>query len=206
MSTDCRDTTEASEGQDELKEWAGERERAFQALNEARQRYVEVLNARPAEEVEDYELKSLDGPVRLSDLFGDHDELLVVHNMGASCPYCTLWADGFNGFVDHLNDRAAFVVASPDNPEAQRRFAEKRGWEFSMVSAGDSDFTVDMGYEDRDEGMVRPGVSAFRRTPSGDIERIATDQFGPGDLYCSMWHLIDLLDGDAYDWSPKFPG
>lgn len=203
MSTDCCDTTKTAEGGEKWKEWIEERERAFQQMNEARKRYTEVLNSRPAEKVEDYELKLLDGTVRLSELFGDHDELLVVHNMGASCPYCTLWADGFNGFVEHLRDRTAFVVASPDTPESQRRFAKKRGWEFSMVSTKDSDFSVDMGFEDRDEGVVRPGVSAFQRTPSGEIERIAADRFGPGDLYCSLWHLIDLLDGDAYDWGPK---
>ena len=40
-------------------------------------------------------------------------DLIVIHNMGASCPYCTLWADGFNGIYDHLADRAAFVALQP---------------------------------------------------------------------------------------------
>src|SRR5262249_27031844 len=71
------------------------------------------------EEVKDYELQSADGAVKLSQLFGGKDTLFVVHNMGASCPNCTMWADGFNGVFDHLRDRAAFVVASPDTPEQQ---------------------------------------------------------------------------------------
>jgi len=53
--------------------------------------------------------------------------------MGRSCPYCTMWADGFNGVLDHLEDRAAFALVSPDTPLAQRKFAGSRGWKFKMV-------------------------------------------------------------------------
>ena len=40
--------------------------------------------------------------------------------MGRGCSYCTLWADGFNGLRHHFEDRAAFVVVSPDTPEQQK--------------------------------------------------------------------------------------
>src|SRR6516164_9513796 len=60
--------------------------------------------------------------------------------MGASCPYCTLWADGFNGLLPHIENRAAFVVASPDDPQAQEKFKASRGWRFPMVSHRDSTF------------------------------------------------------------------
>ncbi|MGI9388028.1 MAG: DUF899 family protein, partial [Methyloligellaceae bacterium] len=43
--------------------------------------------------VDDYVFSKVDGTVRLSELFGNKDDLFVIHNMGASCPYCTLWAD-----------------------------------------------------------------------------------------------------------------
>ena len=75
------------------------------------------------QEVEDYVFASPDGDIRLSELFGEHDALFVIHNMGAGCVYCTLWADGFNGIIDHLENRAAFVLTSPDAPDAQRKFA-----------------------------------------------------------------------------------
>jgi len=66
----------------------------------------------------------------LAGLFGRKDDLVVIHNMGSSCPYCTLWADGFNGLYDHLANRAAFALSSPDAPAAQKRFAEgPRDWE-----------------------------------------------------------------------------
>ena len=49
------------------------------------------------EVVQDYVLDGWDGPVRLSELFGDKRDLILIHNMGKGCPSCTMWADGFNG-------------------------------------------------------------------------------------------------------------
>ena len=45
--------------------------------------------------IADYTFATADGPVRLSQLFGDKDTLFVIHNMGRTCPNCTMWADGF---------------------------------------------------------------------------------------------------------------
>ena len=87
-------------------------------VGELRQKLTTLKREVAREEVEDHELKGPGGaPVKLSELFGDKRDMLVVHNMGKSCPYCTLWADGLNGLVDHLEDRAAFVVVSPDSPK-----------------------------------------------------------------------------------------
>src|SRR5205823_3815227 len=80
------------------------------------------------EQVEDYRFATTDGPVPLSALFGGKEYLFVIHNMGKSCPSCTMWADGFNGVLPHLESRATFVVSSPDDPETQRAFARERGW------------------------------------------------------------------------------
>src|SRR6185312_8327527 len=78
------------------------------------------------QEVPDYDFSTGAGTARLSELFGDKDSLFVVHNMGAGCPYCTLWADGFNGVLPHLENRAAFVVTSPDAPATQEKFKAGR--------------------------------------------------------------------------------
>jgi predicted dithiol-disulfide oxidoreductase (DUF899 family) len=166
-------------------------------LSEARRR-------RPQEPVRDYVLLGADGvPVSLSSLFGDKKDLIVVHNMGRGCAYCTLWADGFNGVVPHLEDRAAFVVVSPDEPGVQAAFADSRGWRFRMASAAGSDFTRDMGYEDT-PGDYMPGFSAFRRLADGTIVRTGRDFFGPGDDYCSPWRLFDTLDGGVGEWEPRY--
>ena len=126
--------------------------------------------------------------------------------MGKSCPYCTLWADGFNGVAGHLEDRAGFVVVSPDAPEDQQAFAKSRGWTFRMLSAKESSFTDDMGYMAEYEGKPwpQPGYSTFRKNEDGQVQRVAHAPFGPGDPYCGVWHLFELLDGGTGEWQPKF--
>jgi predicted dithiol-disulfide oxidoreductase (DUF899 family) len=135
-------------------------------------------------------------------MFDLHDELIVIHNMGKDCPYCTLWADGFNGIVHHLENRAGFAVVSPDRPEIMKEFALKRGWKFKIYSGKGSGFIKDLGFED-EKGDYWPGVSVFIKE-NGRIYRVARDFFGPHDNYCSAWHLFDLLPRGAADWRPKF--
>lgn len=148
----------------------------------------------------DYRLETANGSVTLSELMGDRDELIVIHNMGKGCSYCTLWADGFNGFRKPLEDRAAFVVVSPDDTTTQAEFAASRGWNFRMASDQDKSFTKDMGYLD-DDGNWHPGVSGFARQPDGSIARTGRDYLGPFDTYCSVWHLFGLLP--EQEWHPK---
>lgn len=176
---------------------------------EIRARQEEMITLRreqPPEPVEDFVLGGPGGErAPLSSLFGDKSDLIVVHNMGSSCPYCTLWADGFNGVARHLENRAAFVVVSPDTPDEQQTFAASRGWGFRMLSNGDSGFTEAMGYQGEKDGKrwVYPGFSTFRKRDDGSIVRIANAPFGPGDPYCGAWHLFDLLEGGVGDWRPK---
>ena len=99
-------------------------------ITELRQKIRDIQAAAEPEIVPDHAFATPDGTTHLSDLFGSKDALFVIHNMGVSCPYCTLWADGFNGIYAHVADRAAFVVCSPDT---QSRFAAGRGWRFPMV-------------------------------------------------------------------------
>ena len=97
------------------------------------------------EPVEDYQFETADGPKKLSELFGDKDSLIVIHNMGTTCSYCTLWADGYSGLYDHLNNAAAFWVISPDDPKQQAQFAKARNWRFPMASLNGNGFAADMG-------------------------------------------------------------
>jgi predicted dithiol-disulfide oxidoreductase (DUF899 family) len=167
----------------------------------------ELRRQMPPEEIVNYQfLGDENQPIYLSELFGDKDDLIIIHNMGAGCAYCTLWADGFNGVLPHLEDRAAFVVVSPDAPQAQQKFAASRGWNFKMVSAKESGFTKDLGYtwEQNGESYMMPGFSTLKRTPEGNIIRIAHQAFGPGDPYSGIWHLFALLRDGVNEWEPKF--
>jgi predicted dithiol-disulfide oxidoreductase (DUF899 family) len=153
------------------------------------------------EAVADYELIGPGGPIRLSQLFGDKDTLFVIHNMGRSCPNCTMWADGFNGILPHLANRAAFVVVSPDDPATQAAFAASRGWRFRMVSHKGSDFAADMGY--RGDGGWLPGVSVFRK--QGDrVMRVSDQALHPGDDLCAVWHFFDMIPEGRAGWHAKF--
>jgi predicted dithiol-disulfide oxidoreductase (DUF899 family) len=153
------------------------------------------------EEVSDYEFSTGEGKVHLSELFGDNEYLFVIHNMGAGCRYCTLWADGFNGILPHIENRAAFVVASPDEPAAQQKFSTARGWHFRMVSYGDTGFARDMGYRG-DDGWL-PGVSVFRKRGQR-ICRVSDTRFGPGDDFCAIWHFFEMLPEGPSDWQPQY--
>ena len=154
------------------------------------------------EEVRDYEFATPTGKRKLSELFGDKDELILIHNMGRKCPNCTMWADGFNGVYLHLADRAAFVVSSPDAPDVQKEFAAARGWRFPMVSHQGTSFATDMGYGSADSGW-QPGVSVFRREGKR-ILRLSNAGFHPFDDFSTVWHILDLFPEGAGDWSPKF--
>jgi len=153
------------------------------------------------EEVTDYEFAGSAGAVKLSALFGDKGDLFVIHNMGAGCPYCTMWADGFNGVLPHLENRAAFVIATPDTPETQAKFRAARGWRFRMISHRDTSFAADMGY--KGEHGFLPGVSVFQRR-NDRILRVSDMGFGPGHDFCAVWHFLDLLPKGSDGWRPRF--
>ena len=155
----------------------------------------------PGTPVGDYTFRTQTGEATLRDLFADHDKLLVIHNMGQGCRYCTLWADGFNGLLPHLESVLAVVLVSKDPPPVQREFANSRGWRFRLASHGNGDYI-------REQSVVAggdnyPGAVLYQR--SGDtILRRTSCVFGPGDLYCSMWSLLALAGMDAADWTPQF--
>ncbi len=143
-------------------------------------------------DVEDYTFKDRDGnDVKLSQMFGDKSELIVVHNMGKSCSYCTMWADGFNGDFQHIEKRAAFALISPDAYDVQKSFADDRGWKFRMFSGKDTTFIKDMGYY-TDKNGYWPGASVLHLN-NGKITRTSKTFFGPGDYFCSVWHFFDML-------------
>ena len=171
------------------------------SLVRQQEKLAALKRRQPPESVADYVLAGPTGPVKLSALFGKKRDLIVIHNMGASCPYCTMWADGFNGIHPHLADRAGFVVVSPDRPAAQKKFAKGRGWKFPMYSGQGSTFIQDMGFMPKPDQPM-PGVSTFRKK-GGKIERVASGYFGPFDAFCATWPLIALLDGGVGGWQPK---
>ncbi len=152
-------------------------------------------------EVRNYSFATLTGQTTLMELFAGQDQLLLIHNMGQACRYCTLWADGFNGFVEHLESAMSVVLVSKDSPEVQRRFASSRGWKFRMASHAGGDYIHEQSV--MEGGNNSPGAIAYERV--GDtIYRKNICEFGPGDLYCSMWSLLSLAGITEETWTPQY--
>jgi len=178
---------------DKTQKWEKKLQEIEKDMEKGRQKMLKVLGKMGKMEVQDYVLKDRNNKeVKISELFGDKQDLVLIHNMGKSCSYCTMWADGFNGIFPHIEKRAAFVLVSPDAPEVQRDFADSRGWKFKMYSGKDSPFIRDMGYQ-TNKGDYWPGASAFRKDEDGKITRVSKTVFGPGDYFCSVWHFFDML-------------
>ncbi|MCI0532030.1 MAG: DUF899 family protein [candidate division Zixibacteria bacterium] len=167
------------------------------------QKLAKMRKSLPREAVKNYTFKDKNGkPVKMFSLFGGKQDLIVIHNMGKRCVYCTMWADGFNGIRHHMENRAGFVVISPDPPGIQKKFAASRNWKFNMLSAHGTDFNKNMGYESP-KGDPWPGVSMFHRK-NGKVYRVSHAGFGPWDDYCTVWHLFDLLADGSNGWEPKY--
>lgn len=103
----------------------------------------------------------MDGDVTLLDLFGDNDRLLAIHNMGQGCRFCALWADGFDGFLPHLESVMSVVLVSKDSPEAQRTFANARNWRFGLVSHGGGQYFREQTVMGGERNM--PGAVVYER-------------------------------------------
>ncbi|MCZ6830287.1 MAG: DUF899 family protein, partial [Gammaproteobacteria bacterium] len=110
---------------------------------ELTKRLAELRAENPGNEVKNYTFDTLSGQTTLLELFGDQDRLLLIHNMGQGCRYCTLWGDGLNGFVPHIESAMALAMVSKDEPELQRRFANSRGWRFHLASHGGGEYIQD---------------------------------------------------------------
>ena len=83
----------------------------------------ELRKSSAPQPVPEYRFAALDGEVTLLELFGCKERLLAIHNMGQGCRYCTLWADGLNGLLPHLESVMSVVLLSRDPPQLQRDFA-----------------------------------------------------------------------------------
>ncbi len=170
-------------------------------INELTVKLNQLRGKNEGTEINNYDFETLNGSTTLLDLFGKQNKLLLIHNMGQGCRYCTLWADGLNGFVPHLESTMALALVSKDAPDVQRRFANSRGWRFNMASHGGGEYIQEQTVMEGSDNM--PGAVVYER--KGDaIYRKNSCIFGPGDLYCPMWILLGMAGLGENDWTPQF--
>jgi predicted dithiol-disulfide oxidoreductase (DUF899 family) len=205
------------------------------ALKEQRERVAELRRRLPRDtRVEapyafregPRDLAAGDEPVRacsLAGLFTDPAKpLVLVHFMfggeqASPCPMCTLWADGYDGVVHHLEQHVNFVVVVAGDLAGIRAHARSRGWRNArLVSSQGTSFKRDFGSEDED-GAQSPAVSVFTLGDSGNSGNSGDEEvrhfytgsalMGGGhfrgmDLLSPVWNFLDLTPAGRGDWFP----
>jgi predicted dithiol-disulfide oxidoreductase (DUF899 family) len=157
-------------------------------------------------------------PVRLSELFGGHDTLLLYSfmfspDMTRACRMCTSLLDGLDGAAPDLAQRAGFAVVAKSPIDRLRSYARERAWvNLRLVSSAGTTYNRDYHGENEDEQLSRMNVFARQ----GGVIRhcYATEQApaAPGwddrhvDLVWPLWNLLDLTpQGRGGDWRPAYP-
>lgn len=163
-------------------EWLAARVELLKTEKELTHRGDEVARQRQAlpwvRIDKDYRFDTDGGEASLADLFRGRSQLLVYHFMfgpgyEAGCPACSAIADGFNGFVVHLeNHDVAFSAVSRAPLEKLQTYKRRLGWTFPWASSYDSDFNYDFNSSYTEE-QVQSGDIDYNfetRDRSGDVE------------------------------------
>ena len=147
----------------------------------------------------------LDEPVRLSELFGDKDSLLLYSFMyGPSwdnpCPSCTSIVDGFDRMAYQVGQDAAFAVVGKAPAQKINAWAQTRGWsQIALVSGYGCSYQADYGCQLNDERQI-PKMNVFRRV-EGTIFNFWGSEI-PGndiDMVWPYWNLMDLTPAGRPD-------
>ncbi len=143
--------------------------------------------------ITDYLLTDNDGgKVKLSSLFDKQEYLIILHNMGKTCPSCVIYGDEFNGARQHLQKHAAFCAVGPDDPHTQKFYVKERGWQFSLYSSKGTTFARDLGFES-EKGDAQAGVSILTKKPGGVMLILTQLHVLPGRVP-SVVEVLDTFD------------
>ena len=159
-------------------------------------------------------------PVRLSELFADGKDSLIVYSfmygpaMQRPCPSCTSILDGLNGSVPHIRQRTNLVVVAKSPIARIRAFARERGWEkLRMLSSAHNSYSTDYHGETAD-GSQMPVLNVFMRRDGQIRHAYGTELLfaaaDPGqnsrhvDAIWPLWNAFDFIpEGRGSDWYPK---
>jgi predicted dithiol-disulfide oxidoreductase (DUF899 family) len=171
----------------------------------------------------DYTFDDGQAGVRLIDLFGAHDTLLIYHLMfdpddDAACPMCSMWVDGLHGVAHHLARHTSFVVVGKAPIDRLQGWVHRRGWDgLRILSSHGTTFNVDM-HAERATGAQRPMMSVLTRESTEDGERARHFYSLPADFLDGtprgfdtlnpVWQVLDMLPAGRGEWYPDndYPG
>jgi predicted dithiol-disulfide oxidoreductase (DUF899 family) len=155
--------------------------------------------------------------VRLSELFGGHEALLLYSfmygpDMSRPCQMCTSLLDGLDGAASDVLERAGFAVVAKSPIGRLRQYARERGWvNLRLVSSAGTSYNSDYHGED-DEGEQVSRMNVFTRD-GGEIRHFwasEQDETLPGqeprhvDTIWPLWNLLDLTPAGRGDWHPAY--
>jgi predicted dithiol-disulfide oxidoreductase (DUF899 family) len=200
-------------------EWLAARQQLLAEEKEftrLRDRLSERRRELPWERVEkNYVFDGPDGNETLADLFKERHQLIVQHFMfdpdwEAACKSCSFWADGYDGFTAHLEQRdLAFVAVSLAPLAKLEAFKRRMGWHFKWASSQGNDFNRDYQVSETPEekaaghsyynyregksfGGERPGISVFCRDADGAIYHTYSCYARGLDMMNAAYHYLDL--------------
>ena len=168
-------------------EWLAARRELLAAEKELTRRGDELARQRrqlPWVRIDkEYEFDTDEGPALLADLFRGRSQLLVYHFMlgpdfSAGCPSCSAIADGFDGFVVHLENHDVALTAVSRAPLGKiQAYKRRMGWRFPWVSSSGTDFNYDFRVsiteEQQREGIVEYNFAARDTRPPLESEVVA---------------------------------
>ena len=160
-------------------EWLAARLELLDAEKELTRRSDELARQRqqlPWVRIEkDYRFETDEGSASLAELFRGRSQLLIYHFMfgreyTAGCPACSAIADGFSGFVVHLENHDVALMAVSRAPIAAiQAYKRRMGWSFPWASSLGSDFNYDFNAsyteEQQREGEVEYNYRSMDVTP-----------------------------------------
>jgi predicted dithiol-disulfide oxidoreductase (DUF899 family) len=189
-------------------EWLRDRLELLEAEKELTRRTDELARRRqelPWVRIEkDYRFETDEGSASLADLFGGRSQLLMYHFMfgpeyTAGCPACSAIADGFNGFVVHLENHDVAMTAVSRAPLANLQAYKRRmGWIFPWASSFGSDFNFDFNVSVTEE-QQRAGNVEYNYRPV-DTKSVFEVTEGP------LAQMGDATGTDPATYTREAPG
>lgn len=166
---------------------------------------------------EDYSFEGESGPVRLADLFGGMQTLMIYSAMfgpqrARPCPVCTSLLEAWDGTAKNVTDRIALTVVARSPIERLLAYKKERGWQsLKFYSDMTGDYT--RAYVSAEDGDA-PGLNVFTRR-DGKIRHFWTGEMGPVTAdpgqdprgapdIDPLWLMLDMTpEGRGTDWYPK---
>jgi predicted dithiol-disulfide oxidoreductase (DUF899 family) len=152
-----------------------------------------------------YRFDTGEGKASLADLFLGRSQLLVYHFMfgpdyKAGCPSCSMIADGFNGFAEHLANHDVMLWAISRAPlEKLQAYRRRMGWTFPWASSFGNDFNADYGVGLSEQQQGEGYEYNFRKNPP--MSRSTPDapnQFAASSGVDGRTYLLELPGMSAF--------